>query len=74
MPRTNDTKFIMRVKPEVLTAAREMAESEGRSLAWVLTQAMKDYAAGMWVPKSDPLPQPIEAPARKGKGTKPISK
>jgi hypothetical protein len=45
--------YLLRGIPRDLQrAARARAESEGTTLRWVLLQALREYAAGGWKPRS----------------------
>ena len=41
------------VSPSVQRAARVRAAREGTTLRWVLVQALREYAAGIWTPRAD---------------------
>jgi hypothetical protein len=50
---TSGIYLVRGVPRSVQRAARARAVSENTTLGWVLVQALREYAAGVWTPRPD---------------------
>jgi hypothetical protein len=50
---TSGIYLVRGVPRDLQRAARVRAVSENTTLGWVLVQALREYAAGAWTPRSD---------------------